>query len=229
MKKKLICLCLSIFFLTGCTAVDTITYDGEKITETLVFDNFDLEKYGSSTASIDDILKREYYATITKDKKAETNYTLRNNGMYTFSLKADYTLDQFKNANNLNNCFETPLYVNNENFFVVKLSDGLICKSFDSLKLILETKYEVIKHNADEQDDDKYIWNVTDESIKEKGIYFQVSKKNLKEEAEKNKKSIKTTDIFRIITIIMIVVVALIIYLFMKNQKEFKTSHKKKY
>jgi len=94
---------------------------------------------------------------------------------FDINLKYDYTFDEFKNAYSIKSCFEN-VEILGEDVYYINLSGIFYCLYSDSVDIKIKTNNEVIKHNAQKQDGNTYIWNIHNGNVNNVDILFEVSK-----------------------------------------------------
>lgn len=189
MKKAMI-LFLVIFFITGCdNEMDyTLEVSPKNIKETinLNLDNIDYEKanylndiFYLSTNQYNNESGEKF---IKKIKTTDLNPIYDSDYIYTKTMEKNKIKlfyiykDNYNLSKVFNSCFNNIYYDNNENYYVIKGYEGFKCLYKDEIKVIIKTKYKVIDSNADEINNDKYIWYFNDDNYLENELYIQISK-----------------------------------------------------
>lgn len=179
MKKKiLIILCLTfvLIFTSGCTANYTLKYEDDIFTEYLQVTG---EAEDEAHPTYNAIKESGLYA----DRDGTEQFVLDPSSSR-YDVKLEHELEQTKleDLKAVSECFNLSTYKETETSYYLSLYGGFICPylSEDST-FVLETSAEVITHNAHEQEEEKYIWNLNEDDLSEEGITFQIIKTTVEE------------------------------------------------
>lgn len=211
--KKVLLVLIALFVLTGCTAKYELTYENDVFSEHIVINeekiNGSLSEFGINRVKTNPNLvkldeKNSYKYEFTNDEKSET-------------LTLDFKYDNISIDNSLvyKNCFRYKTFLDKDDYYYFHLEGDMVCEYLSSSDIVFKTDKVVLKHNADEVDEEKGIYKWNDF---EKGeIVFQVSK------TEKIQTTTKTIDdgiIPLYVKIIIAAIVGLIIFVVYRKVKK---------
>lgn len=188
MMKRLIILCMFVFFLCGCTAEVNVKVDKYSIDETI-----SITDYASETQSKEMIFSsyRKYMPvdnsviivdTEPDEKKSRVDYYDRThtdlgNG-YNFRYNYNYDFDDYSKARSLNTAFKSSFVSYNSKDKIITIStDSTGTRIFDQYKQLdyltvnLSSDYEVINSNADVKNGKVHTWNLSRSN--NKAIYIE--------------------------------------------------------
>ena len=180
MKKKLIIVLSLLFVLTGCSANYELTYKKGIFTEEITI-------YEDK-----DISNNEELPSITKVEEKSDKVKIKDNEYYKIEhytendkniLKATYKFDKLSLKDSLvfNECFKEKSIIDEEKSIYIKLSGEVVCEYLENVSITFKTDKQVINTNAEKQNKRKgiYSWD----KIPDEGIIIEVSKKNIKKDA----------------------------------------------
>lgn len=188
MMKRIVILCMFVFFLCGCTAEVDIKVDKYSIDETI-----SITEYATATQTKDMVFSnyRKYMPvdnsviivdTEPDEKKSRIHYYDRThtdlgNG-YNFRYNYNYDFDEYSNSKSLNTAFKSSFVSYNKKDKIITIStdsSGTTLfeqyKQLDSLKVNLTSDYEVINSNADVKNGKVHTWNLS--RTNNKAIYIE--------------------------------------------------------
>ncbi len=194
----LICICC------GFTDKYTISYDNNVIKEKIEY-YFNKNVYSIANDYLDledgdfieaDIVYSDIKATADKNYVKEFS----DNGTKV-TLTAEYDLDEYKNAYNINSCFENVKFYRTNKYYVINLSGKLLCENFETLEFISNDK---VKTNSDSVNGNIYTWNLKETNN------IEISIRKISEE-------------FKLIIYILIVLLVIVLtggtYIIIKSKK----------
>lgn len=211
--KKILLLFVMLFILTGCTAKYELTYQDDVFNEHIEINeekiNGQLSEFGISTVKENPNLlkldeKNSYKYEFTNDEKSET-------------LTLDFKYNDISIENSLvyKNCFQYKTFLDKDDYYYFHLEGDMVCEYLSSSDIVFKTDKVVLKHNADEVDEEKGIYKWNDFNTGE--IIFQVSKT---EKIQSTNNGIDDGIIPLYVKIIIAVVVGLIIFVVYKKVKK---------
>lgn len=180
--KKII-LCISILFLTGCSLKYHIDFVDDKFIENISFSDvdeveYDLVKNGKfapipafndSLYSVEDPVKVdgiEYYNISAKDKRINFNY--------------EYNLNNFERAYSVGNCYDYFKIFQDNDEIIISTDKKFKCffpgRNLENVDIVLTTNHTVTYNNADEVNDNEYIWHITKDNKDDANIQISFSK-----------------------------------------------------
>ena len=174
--KKIILLTI-LLLLCSCEAKYQITLEDNniheeiKITEksSLVKNATDEEVNAFADKLLDGERGFEYYNRELFTEKNLTGY------LYTY----DFKYDEYESLAQITKCYSSFKITNNNNI-IINTSDEFICmdlyEDFDNVEIIIESKYKVVKSNADKQDGNKQIWIINKDNYSNKPINIELDK-----------------------------------------------------
>lgn len=215
-KRKTILVIILLLLTTGCTFRYEIDITDDEVTEqrTMLINNSEIENNDIKGT----IRKKISKYSINDDMMiAPSSKTIKEDTMSGYQTTIKYKLNEYKNSDILNMCYKSYNIISEENKIYLSTGREFNCfttlDELDSVKIILTTNHKVIKHNADQVDNERYIWNITKDQASNKPINIELVK-NSEEETKDNtetKKKFKIVFIsivafFSIIVIIMLVI-----------------------
>ncbi len=211
--KKILLLFVMLFILTGCTAKYELTYQDDVFNEHIEINeekiNGQLSEFGISTVKENPNLlkldeKNSYKYEFTNDEKSET-------------LTLDFKYNDISIENSLvyKNCFQYKTFLDKDDYYYFHLEGDMVCEYLSSSDIVFKTDKVVLKHNADEVDEEKGIYKWNDFESGE--IVFQVSKT---EKIQSTNNGIDDGIIPLYVKIIIAVVVGLITFVVYKKVKK---------
>ena len=173
MKKILVV--LVIILCCGCTAKYEINFIDDTIQDNLTIT---YSRTGQSNSDIDASFSDSFYA-IGRDKL----YNFRNlsdDKNVIVNLNYDYKYVDYLSANVPNSCFDYFKLVEDDEKYYFLAGGAFKCGYYayeylDSLDVVINTNHKVIENNADEIEDEKYIWHI-DKNEKNFELKFVVNK-----------------------------------------------------
>lgn len=215
MRKKIIFLILSVFFLTGCNVNYELEYKDGVFKEKI---NIDEEKNEEIDYGITQVKKDKEKLKIDGKEYYKYNLEERKNKNY---LDANYTYKKLNISKSpaISKCFEVVDVLEGDNYYYFNVKGNMICEYINDFKITFKTDKKVLVENASSKDKKKgiYTWDLSDLSKwnKSEGIKLMVSKED--EEVKSKKGSIS---IFRVIVLILLVIVIVIVLLVTKKKND---------
>ena len=219
--KKVICLIILLFLLTGCDVEYNLKIDRNLFTEDVNIIIPNSGQWGKivknavktkQVAYTDDSSKSKYYYNLTK-KSNDKNYILDYNYNY-----EDKTI-LFSNA--INQCYKTITMNTANNVIDISTSPSFLCLYKDGVPIIenvkinIITDLKVISNNADEINGNTYTWKVDLENYENKPIKIKIDNQPIKES--------KIHILFIAVSILLLfVLVGFFIYYMVKKQYDKK-------
>lgn len=171
MKKIFILLCLLL--LTGCNVTYEIKLNNNKIKEKLVLIEsnkslFDVENDTGWTLrqTFDSLLNEsdefsvEEYSVKSLNKEGQLGVEYNSN-----------KISELRNSSVINQCYTNPSFEVNDSIVTINTGTNFTCYDFydnlETIKVVLTTNHKVISSNADIVEDNKYIWNITENGNKQ--------------------------------------------------------------
>jgi len=212
--KRLFILIAVLFIITGCTAEYELTYENGVFSEHIVVKDEVLKNNNSGIMHITELKTNPKLAKI--DEKNSYKYKFSTDGTNDI-LNLDFTYDNISIEKSpvFNQCFRYQNFIDGDNYYYIDLETDMFCEYLSTSDIVFKTDKVVLKHNADEVDEEKGIYKWNDF---EKGeIVFQVSK------TEKIQTATKTIDdgiIPLYVKIIIAAIVGLIIFVVYRKVKK---------
>lgn len=212
MKKYL--LIIMILGLTGCSINYNIELEDNKYKETITsefnYKNLDDE----ASLSLDGLDEHGIYAfksnqTIMHNKNIE----YKKNKVY-IDMNYDYTINDFKDAYLPNTCFDSYIYLNEEDYYYIELKGKFGCMYADKVNISLTTDNMVIDTNGKNKNN-KYSWTIEEKNKNDVNIYIKISKISKNE----NNNVLHGFKIAAGIILIILVIAAVLVYKIIKNKK----------
>lgn len=219
--KKIVFIFLCLFILSGCTSKYELKIDGDQFDETITtyiypgdreYDMSQFEDTLDYGDRIEAFINRDSYPFFENydfiyDKKVEKIEDYEK-----VQLKYKYTAEEFKKSNAINLCFHNFDFKEEKDRYIVNLGGYFYCLyNNTSLDVIIQTKNEVFENNANEVDDNKYIWHINQDNYKDVNIYINIS----------NKKS--NDQLYMILfgaTLSLIIIIIIVVFFINKRRKE---------
>lgn len=188
--KRIILATLCLFILSGCTSQYELKIDGDQFNETITTYIYSGDReydmslfegtldYGDRIGAFmtDDSYPFFQNYDFVYDKKVEKIADYEK-----VQLKYKYTAEEFKKSNAINLCFQQFQFNEEKDRYIINLSGYFYCLyNNESLDIMIETKNEVFQNNADEVNNNKYIWHITKENFKDVEISLNLSKNKSK-------------------------------------------------
>lgn len=212
--KKILLVFILLFLVTGCTVNYRLTYEDGVFTEYL---NIVDKEEDDAHPSYETVKNSGAYADITGKEKFKLDSNSTPDDIHLSHVLKDTKL---KDLVVVSECFGLSTIEELDSSYYVYLYGDFTCQNLKNSKFILETDSEVLNHNATSTEDNKYIWNLTEEEAGKNGIKFQIVKSDAKKE------SLAIISIFpswaKIVIFIIIVLVGGISILFLKRTFENK-------
>ena len=181
MKKILIA--FSLILLTGCTAEYRIDFKNDTFTENVII-------YSPDNTSYNDILNEKYppvkaftYGIENLEEPIKNegveyyNLSAKNNNAY---LDYEFNIDDFKDSYMANICYDYFRVFQEENEIVISTDKKFKCffpgRNLDKVDIVITSNHDVLFNNADEVNEGKYIWHITEENKDDANIQISFSK-----------------------------------------------------
>lgn len=230
MNRKVLILLL-LFLFCGCSASYNIDIDDDFISEhvtaekgdnDVILSIVDTDSFSSFEAAVDNYFENPLplYYSLDIDKKFYKISRDDNSNLYKISLDGDFNFDDYYDSNIANfGC----------NNFKVEIDDDIIelsaydfkvfnfTDSFDNLEVNINTKYKVVKNNADLVDGNKYTWKFDKNNYQDKYILIRL-KRNIFDKV--NKKSV-LGGLF-----VIVVLIFFIVFIIIHIKNSFKNNNK---
>ena len=172
--RKIICVLILTLFLTGCDVSYRLEFIDEDLTEKI-----SLTIPINEEKSIDQLKNLKIYAINNSISQQLYNVDY-NEGLFNFNAQYIYTYgkESFRHALYANECFEAFSFVQEDDNYILSTSEGFKCMSLyyyfaDNINIEIKTNHVVIENNADQFDDNTYIWNINNENANSKKIYIK--------------------------------------------------------
>lgn len=233
-KMKKIILIVLLFLATGCSVDYELTIDDNlDFTENIAIQaENDIE---SIQIEQDPWPIKAYYSDPDSGEYPEklegieyyNNQLNLNSNLYQKKLSYTFSKLKFKDANSIKSCYEH-FYVmedSKENTITISTSPKFLCMedypSLNKVNIIINVNQSVITSNADQINQNQYVWTITPQNYESRGIILTF-KKSIQEEnsnfEKENKKSSNIYLAFGILGVFIIAMIGIIIYK-IKNSK----------
>ena len=184
MKKYLVL--FLIILCCGCSAKYNISFIDDKITDEIVV------SYERSGESNDDIIETfsDAFNSIGRDKFYNFK-DMSDNYNVNAHLNYEFDVNNYDDANIPNSCFETFKFLSDDEKYYLFAQGAFKCgyyayEELDSLDVVISTNHAVLENNADEVDNNKYVWHI-DSNSDNVNIRFVVKKKTASKIESRNK------------------------------------------
>ena len=181
--KKYIILLFLVFILSGCSSEYNLKVTSDKLEEKIfmtidksMIDNEVISSEVEPDDQITPILKDDLYPMVSSSKIYNKEVTEDENNYYV-KLNYEFTPDTYKNATSLNTCFENHEYINQKDFYEIKLSGKFYCLYGDSMDINIDTPNIVKENNATTHSGDKYSWTINSSNVDNVDISIKILKK----------------------------------------------------
>lgn len=214
--KKILFL-LIILLLSGCS----VNYDleisengfSENISGEISKDEFDMPSQENADLLIYDLLYLDQSVIINSDEIY--NRTIEDsNNIVKFNYNYKF-INNFKDSQIINNCFEKHLIEETDNMYIIKLGGNFYCQYADQIHVKVTTDNYVIENNADKVEDDNYYWTLSEGSKNNNTITLVVSK----DVKKSNLNSEGNINYFQVIGITLFLILVLVIFVLYKKHK----------
>lgn len=209
MKKKITLLIMSIL-LTGCSANYNVSFDKEKIHDSIeiyenssIINNANTEKENEINDLIldwengYDFYQRELYTT---DKITGYRYTY------------DFNYDEYDAMSQLRRCYEDFDFKFDANSIRLSTSQEFLCGSYypnsKEITINITSRYEIISSNADKHDKNKYTWIINKDNYEDHPIKIEINRNN---EYNAPKERILSTGQILVLILFVVLVIILVI------------------
>lgn len=156
--KKYLFLVLIAIFLSGCSKEYNLTITDDEFIEEVnvtLLDNVDNKK----------IVDNDYYPLHANTEETYEKKIDSNDGYLKLNLKYRYKKEDFANANSVNQCFnERKIFLNDEEYYYLELKEMTDCVSDFNFDINIITNNKVISNNADEVNNNKYTWHLSEDN-----------------------------------------------------------------
>ena len=207
MKKLLPCFIL-LFLLTGCNAEYRITINNDVINDDIfIYDTLENVEQNKDKLT-DTFLKFE-------DVHMDFKKTLVNEDRRKIGYRYEYQMNEeiYHETSLARQCYDGIFFDRKENELTIYTTDKMTCfDEYDQLENVtvyLTSNYKVLSSNADEIDEETYIWNINRENFENKPIKITLG------EQTKNSHS------FIFIIAFVIGIIGILFFLKQKNKREY--------
>lgn len=163
-RIKLLLIVFVMIFITGCEVNYNLEFTDNTLEENIDIILSESESTQDNKEKLQYSLEEEAYA-ISKQRNQDKYITdiSINHGKYIGNLNYSYTVDNFADANLINQCYDSFSFVKVEDGYSLTTSDIFKCLVFsylpvDKYNITITTNHLVSSHNADNVDGNKYIW-----------------------------------------------------------------------
>ena len=216
--KKLICLIVFLFLLTGCDVEYNLKIDMDTFTEDV---NIIVPNTETMTKIVYNAIKANQVAYVDQESGNRHYYSVKatsDDKQYNLDYRYVYSDNKILNSSAISQCYKKMTINTKNNIMNISTSPEFMCLYRDGAQIIknasinITTPLKVLSSNADEVKDDTYIWYINNENYKDRAIKIQI---------EKTKDS-KDFGAFTILLIILgvLVLLALILLVFIKMKQK---------
>ncbi len=209
--KKILLLITFLFILTGCT----INYElkinkddiNEMITGTVTKEESDIDPEETSLNLFYTLVNFEQSALFNADSFYDKKITEKDNYL---EYNANYTyINNFKDSNIINTCFEKHEINETDDFYDIHLSGNFYCLFSKKININITSNMAVLENNADSVNKNTYSWVIDDS--KDVDILLTASK-NIEAFNAKEESVFSVYKIITFILLIILIIASLIIY-----------------
>ena len=220
--KKIFCLLLMMFVITGCDVEYNLRIDGDSFDEeiTATLPNTDTFKY--VVDNISKVKQPSYINDNTGNKDYYKSKITNDSDFYKLNYTYSYDENSIKFSNAINQCYKYFFIDTSAGYIDISTSPKFTCfyrdgsPVADSITINIITSSKVVSNNADKVDGNKYSWVIDKTNSENKPLEIKI---------EKPKKVDKNNQTVIIVIILLAVMSAIgyIIYRFMRS-KHIKTN-----
>lgn len=216
MNKKIILVFIMLILLTGCSSEYKLEISNNKFDENISAMIpksmvLDIQNEQNSDVEYDDsitpFLEEKTSSLTTSDKFYEKKVS-KSTDIIKVELNYTYDEENFKLANSINTCFEYPELDFSKTYYM-NLQGNFYCLYGDSIDIKIKTKNKVNFNNADEVNENTYIWHIDENNADYVDIIIDIEK-----ETPKN------TFIGAFLVIVLIISILFVLYKFLKKNKK---------
>ena len=200
MMKKRIMILISLFLVTtGCSVNYEVTLDDNLLSEVLKI----TENQDSLTSDYKDLIDNIYnlpqpvYTDADVNPYDETQiiegveYYQKNmissQNEYGIEIKYNHSLNEYEKSNIINRFYKNVTVLRDGNNITLSTSRNNLCfdiyDNLEEINIIINfdaKKYEVITHNADQEEKGKYYWNINSSNYNNKSVVIELEEKEIK-------------------------------------------------
>jgi len=213
--KKIVFLLL-ILLVSGCTSNYELEISNDSFKENIsvVINKDEIpSKPVNETIETDDqitpFLENKYSALFSNEKAYYKKKVAYYGDYINVNMKYNYNLEEFKDSNSLNLCFEEFVFENEETYYIHAYGN-FYCLYTNEININIKSNNKVIKNNATSVNGNIYTWTINDSNSNNVNIEFEVEK------------GFSWNKILRygiIVTIILTVIFSAIYYIYIKRKK----------
>ncbi len=209
--KKILLLITFLFILTGCTINYEIKINkddiNEMITGTVTKEESDIDPEETSLNLFYTLVNFEQSALFNADSFYDKKITEKDNYL---EYNANYTyINNFKDSNIINTCFEKHEINETDDFYDIHLSGNFYCLFSKKININVTSNMAVLENNADSVNKNTYSWVIDDS--KDVDILLTASK-NIEAFNAKEESVFSVYKIITFILLIILIIASLIIY-----------------
>ncbi len=203
--KKIFCFIILLFLTSGCEVTYELNINGDNFEETTSIvetNEINLNTYFNDITYNDlfDIyikkpipVSNDYEIQPDSDEEMEgVSYydkeDLSNDNQVGLSLTNTFSSSGIQDSTVINNNYNRFIKATIDDHIVLSTGERLSAfdqySTLDEVTIKITTDHEVIEHNADEIEDNTYIWYVNQDNYTDKSIYFEIEASSSVEEEE---------------------------------------------
>ena len=212
--KKILLLIITTILLTGCKATYDITFEEEKIYDSIKVYTDSKNVNSASEDTLNDFLLKigewergyDYYKRdlYTSDKITGYHYTY------------DFPYDQYDATSQIRKCYKDFEFTY-EDTINLKTSNEFLCASYykdvKNFEISITSKYQINSSNADQVSNNKHTWIINKNNYKNKPIIIEI---------DKNREAKKEMPKIDIKMILIFIIFILLILVYLVNKKDLK-------
>ena len=172
--KKIILLISLVFLLTGCKATYDISFDENKINESIKIYTTNTNIENATKETIDKVSEELYNFEFGYDYYEKENYHEGNNTGYNYTYGFRY--NDYNMYTQLHKCYDDFNYQNGD-YLTLSTSDEFTCFNYypeiEEITINITSKYVITSSNADEINGNTSTWIIN----KDKPIEIKINKK----------------------------------------------------
>ncbi len=217
MNKKIGLLIFLVLILTGCKANYVLEYENGTFTEHLEF-------ISSADTYIEDEGHPSYEALKENNVSAVNDGSEKwsvDHGSSKYDIKISHTLEN-TTLNDITlpgECFAHHTYKENNNTIYYSAFGDFSCDYLDEgSTFTLVTSAKVLDSNATSKENNKYIWDLSDEKVRKDGISFQILKESKEKDMNKNRSADLIPWYVKFIISIIFIAVIMGTVIYMRNR-----------
>lgn len=217
--KKIITL-LAVTLLTGCSATYDININKDSINDNI--------KIYTDSKIIKNATEDEALKFSEKIGEWERGYDYYQREIYTtdkitgYEYTYDFKYEEYDAMSQIRKCYKDFEFIYEKNTITINTSKEFLCKNYykdvNKLELNISSEYEIINSNADSKSNNIHTWNINSSNYKNKPISITITKSNIVNKEQNNKKN--KINIQNILVLIIFILLIIVLIIRQKDKKQ---------